>query len=175
MTCWLHGLATKLCMSWKMKKWRCRHYRWQKKKLSIFQNTGKNKMKVTDNILKQLEECLTTDIYKPLETDKIELKDLSGGDEWKELYKSACAFLNTQGGIIIIGVKETNTAYQFHGFNANNENKLKELPKQFTNDSGQAIDLSESIRPDLFEIRDFMNGRVCIVYVEKLPEDKKYV
>ena len=132
-------------------------------------------MKVTDNILKQLEECLTTGIYKPLETDKIELKDLSGGDEWKELYKSACAFLNTQGGIIIIGVKETNTAYQFHGFNANNENKLKELPKQFTNDSGHAINLSEFIRPDLFEILDFMNGRVCIVYVEKLPEDKKYV
>ena len=132
-------------------------------------------MKVTDNILKQLEECLTTGIYKALETDKIELKDLSGGDEWKELYKSACAFLNTQGGIIIIGIKETKTAYQFHGFNVNNESKLKELTKQFTTDSGQAIDLSEFIRPDLFEIRDFMNGRVCIVYIEKLPEDKKYV
>ncbi|MEO5674865.1 MAG: RNA-binding domain-containing protein [Chitinophagales bacterium] len=134
-------------------------------------------MKITDSILKHLEDCLITGTFKPLETDKIELKDLSGGDEWKELYKSVCAFLNTQGGIVIIGVKEnsTKTAYQFQGFNENNENKLKELPKQFTTDSGQLIELSEFIRPDLFELRDFLNGRVCIVYVEKLSEDKKYV
>ena len=134
-------------------------------------------MKVTESILKQLEECLTTGTYKPLETDKIELKDLSSGDDWKELYKSSCAFLNTQGGIIIIGIKESSAkaSYQFHGFMANNENKLKDLPRQFTNDSGQPLDLSEFIRPDLFEIRDFMNGRVCIVYIEKLPEDKKYI
>ncbi|MEO6221481.1 MAG: RNA-binding domain-containing protein, partial [Ginsengibacter sp.] len=134
-------------------------------------------MKVTDSILMQLEECILTGTYKPLETDKIELKDLSSGDDWKELYKSSCAFLNTQGGIIIIGINEnsTNSIYQFHGFQVNNENKLKDLPKQFTNDSGQPIDLSEFIRTDLFEILDFMNGRVCIIYIEKLPEDKKFV
>ncbi len=134
-------------------------------------------MKVTDLILKQIEECLVSGVYKSLETDKIELKDLSGGDNWKELYKSTCAFLNTQGGIIIIGIKENamKTAYQFHGFNASNEEKLKELPKQFTTDNGLPQDLSEFVRPDLFEIRDFMDGRVCIVYIEKLPEDKKYV
>lgn len=134
-------------------------------------------MKVTDNILLQLEECLSSNTYKDLETEKIELKDLSGGDDWKELYKTVCAFLNTQGGIVIIGVKEKNdkSAYQFHGFKAGNEDKLKELPKQFTTDGGQPIDLTNYIRPDLFEIRNFMSGRICIVYVEKLPEDKKYV
>ncbi len=135
-------------------------------------------MKVTDNLLKQLEECLNTGIYKELETDKIELKDLSGGDDWKELYKSVCAFLNTQGGIIIIGVKEKSdkSAYQFQGFNlSDSEAKLKELPKQFTSDNGQQLDLTEYIRPDLYEIRDFMTGRICIVYIEKLPEDKKFV
>ncbi len=134
-------------------------------------------MKVIDNILTQLEECLTSNAFRELETDKIELKDLSGGDDWKELYKSACAFLNTQGGMIIIGVKEKHdkSAYQLNGFRADNENKLKELPKQFTDDTGQPVDLSNYIRPDLFEIRDFMTERVCIVYIEKLPEDKKYV
>ncbi len=134
-------------------------------------------MKAIDNILTQLEDCLTTNTFRELETDKIELKDLSGGDDWKEMYKSACAFLNTQGGMIVIGVKEKNakSGYQFQGFRADNENKLKELPKQFTTDNGQAVDLSEYIRPDLFEIREFMTGRICIVYIEKLPEDKKYV
>lgn len=134
-------------------------------------------MKVIDNILNQLEECLQSNTFRELETDKIELKDLSGGDDWREMYKSACAFLNTQGGMIIIGVKEKNdkSGYQFHGFRAESENKLKELPKQFTSDTGQPVDRSNYIRPDLFEIRDFMTGRICVVYVEKLPEDKKYV
>lgn len=134
-------------------------------------------MKVIDSVLAQLEVCIATGTFKDLETDKIELKDLSGGDDWRELYKSVCAFLNTQGGIIIIGVKEKNdkSAYQLHGFKAESESKLKELPKQFTDDSGKALDLTSYVRPDLFEIKDFMTERLCIVYVEKLPEDKKYV
>lgn len=134
-------------------------------------------MKVVDKILVQVQECIEKDTFQELETEKIELKDLSTGDEWKELYKTACAFLNTNGGIIIIGIKETNdkTKYIFTGFNTANENKLKEIPKQFTTDNGQQINLTEYIRPDLFEIVDFMTGRVCVLYIEKLPEDKKYV
>ena len=134
-------------------------------------------MKVVDKVLSRLKNCLETSMYQPVETDKIELKDLSKGQEWKELYKSVCAFLNSQGGIVILGIHEDEkkTAYKFTGFNINNEDKLKELPKVFTNDSQQPINLTEFIRPDLFEIRDFMDGQVCIVYVEKLPEDRKYV
>ena len=126
-------------------------------------------MKVVDKILAQVRECIEKDTFQELETEKIELKDLSTGDEWKELYKTACAFLNTNGGIIIIGIKESNdkTKYIFTGFKAANENKLKEIPKQFTTDNGQQINLTEYIRPDLFEIVDFMTGRVCILYIEK--------
>ncbi|WP_315824302.1 ATP-binding protein [Paraflavitalea speifideaquila] len=134
-------------------------------------------LKIVDKILEQVQQCIEGNTYKELETEKIELKDLSTGDDWKELYKSICAFLNTNGGIVIIGINENdkNTAYSFKGFSANNESKLKEIPKQFTSDSGQVLDLTDYIRPDLFEIQDFMDGRVCILYIEKLPEDKKYV
>ncbi|MEX0811458.1 MAG: RNA-binding domain-containing protein [Chitinophagales bacterium] len=134
-------------------------------------------MKVVDKILSNLEFSIESGSYSSIETDKIELKDLSSGSDWKELYKSVCAFLNTQGGIVIIGVNENTKKkeYKFTGFNINNEDKLKELPKQYTTDSKQSIDLSEFIRPDLFEIRDFLNGKVCVLYIEKLPEDKKYV
>ncbi|MGB3780915.1 MAG: RNA-binding domain-containing protein [Tunicatimonas sp.] len=134
-------------------------------------------MKAVDKVLSRLEHCLETNTHQSIETDKIELKDLSQGPEWKELYKSACAFLNSQGGIIILGIHEdaSKTAYKFTGFNINNEDKLKELPNQFTTDGGEPVSLTEFIRPDLFEIRDFMDGQVCVVYVEKLPEDKKYV
>ncbi len=134
-------------------------------------------MKVVDKTLIQVQECIENNTFNELETEKIELKDLSTGDEWKELYKTICAFLNTNGGNIIIGINENSdkTKYLFKGFNAANESKLKEIPKQFTSDSGQKIDLTEYIRPDLFEILDFMDGRVCVLHIEKLDEDKKYV
>jgi ATP-dependent DNA helicase RecG len=134
-------------------------------------------MKIVDKILSQLQECIEKETFKELETEKIELKDLSGGEDWKELYKSVCAFLNTQGGIIIIGIKETpiKDAYRLTGFDSNNENKLKELPKQFTTDDGASVDLRDYIRTDLFEIIDFMDKRVCVLYIEKLPDDKKFI
>src|SRR4051812_10073282 len=105
-------------------------------------------MKVVDSILSQVQECIKNDTFKDLETEKIELKDLSGGDEWRELYKTTCAFLNTNGGIIIIGIKENSAQnkYFFSGFNTDNESKLKELPKQFTTDNGSPIDLTEYVR-----------------------------
>lgn len=72
-------------------------------------------MKVVDKVLSRLESCLETGTYQSIETDKIELKDLSRGPEWKELYKSVCAFLNSQGGIVILGVHENTKkkAYKF--------------------------------------------------------------
>lgn len=134
-------------------------------------------LSTVEKILIQVRQCIETNTYKELETDKVELKDLSTGEDWSELYKSICAFLNTSGGIVIIGINENNdkTAYSFKGFNANNESKLKEISNQFTSDDGKTVDLTEYIRPDLFEILDFMDGRVCVLYIEKLTEDKKYV
>lgn len=134
-------------------------------------------MKVVDKVLVKLKECLESGIYKSIETEKIELKDLSAGDDWKELYKTVCAFLNTLGGIVILGIHEysNKTGYKLTGFSSNNEARLKELPKKFTTDNGQQIDLTEFIRPDLFEIIDFLNKQICVLYIEKLPEDKKFV
>ncbi|HRI28492.1 MAG TPA: ATP-binding protein, partial [Chitinophagales bacterium] len=78
-------------------------------------------MREIDKILLALEEQITTGTYISAETDKIELKDLSGGSNWKELHKTVCAFLNTKGGIIIVGVKEDQKQqrYTFTGYNAN--------------------------------------------------------
>lgn len=134
-------------------------------------------MKIVERTLAKIEACIENKSYQSIETEKIELKDLSSGKDWRELYKTTCAFLNSQGGIIIIGIHENNTKteYKFKGFNLNNEDKLKELPKQFSSDDLQQINLNEYIRPDLFEIHDFMGGQVCIVFIEKLPDDKKYV
>lgn len=131
-------------------------------------------MKTADKILAQIEACITQNKYEKIETDKIELKDLSGGVS-AELYKSACAFLNAEGGMVIIGIHEDEKQkkYGFKGYNPEIEASLKQLPKQFTDEQRHTLDL-----PLLFpnyEVKDFLDGRICIVYIEKLDEERKYV
>ncbi len=134
-------------------------------------------MREIDKILLQIEEHIKSGTYSDVETDKFELKDLSTGSDWKELYKSACAFLNTRGGIIVIGIKEDvqQKQFRFTGFNSGNENNIKQLPLQFKDDEGNAINLTEYIRPDLVEVKPFLTGQICLVFVEKLPDEEKYV
>ncbi len=131
-------------------------------------------MRAIDKILAQIEACIKQNKYEAIETDKVELKDFSGGVS-DELYRSACAFLNAEGGMIIIGVhqSEKDKRYSFKGYNPQIENALKELPKQFRNQQKQPVDLSLSF--PAYEIRDFMEGKICVVYVEKLDEEKKHV
>ncbi len=131
-------------------------------------------MRAIDKILGQIEACITQGKYEIIETDKVELKDFSGGVS-AELYRSACAFLNAEGGMIIIGIHESekDKRYAFKGYNPQIENALKELPKQFRNQQNQPVDLPLSF--PAYEIIDFMGGKICVVYVEKLDEEQKYV
>jgi predicted HTH transcriptional regulator len=130
--------------------------------------------------LLQLEEHIKTGTYFPVETDKIELKDLSSGNDWKELHKSIYAFLNSKGGIIIIGIKEDQkqSTFKFSGLNSNNEPNIKLLPTLFTDDEGRKIDLNEYVRLDLIEIKDEAyerqgTGDHRIPY-EKIQKQKKF-
>ena len=134
-------------------------------------------MREIDKILLQIEDHIKAGTHSSVETEKIELKDLSGGTDWNELHKSVCAFLNSKGGIVIIGIKEDTKQkhFKFTGLNPNNESKIKELPTLFADDEGIKIDLNEYVRPDLIEIKPFLTGQVCLVFVEKLPDELKYV
>jgi len=134
-------------------------------------------MRDIDKILRQAEELIRTDTYAPVETDKIELKDLSGGGDWNELHKSICAFLNTKGGIAVIGIKEDQKHHKLKltGYNPTNENRIKILPALFKDEEGKEIDLTEYVRLDLIEIKPFLTRQICLVFVEKLPDELKYV
>ena len=130
-------------------------------------------MKTVEKILKQIETSLKNDTFKSVETERIELKDLSTGDKWKELYISTCAFLNTDGGIIIVGVNEKSNKYKLTGFDDNYEGKIKELTTKFTDENGNKLDLKNYF--PAFELQDLLDKRVCVIYVDNLPEDEKFV
>ncbi|MBV6442355.1 MAG: hypothetical protein EPGJADBJ_04066 [Saprospiraceae bacterium] len=132
-------------------------------------------MKEVNNILSKLESHIKIGTFEQLESDKIELKSLADGSDWNELYKSVCAFLNTEGGIVIVGIREKNRTYSFSGYKGeqNEEEKIKSLSTIFTDENGERLILNEQF-PQI-EIVPFLDGRVCVIYIEKLPEDKKYV
>ena len=81
-------------------------------------------MKVIDEFLRKLESIIQSGSYEHVENDKIELKDNSHeASDWTEVYKTSNAFLNSEGGMIVIGVKEdtNDKSYSVTGFNFTNE------------------------------------------------------
>ena len=131
-------------------------------------------MKEVEKILNRLEDCIQNNYYEPVETEIVELKptppNLNGA---KEMLKSVCAFLNTNGGILILGVKDNNNVspknYELKGYKEDFENVLKLIGKQFTDKDGRDFDASEFILN--YSVKEFLTDRVCVVYVDKLPEE----
>lgn len=136
------------------------------------------KLEVLEKTLSKLADLIEQNRFESLETDTLEIKPVPpDGASWKERYKSACAFLNTRGGIIILGVKEEGTGpqarYRFTGWQPHAEPNLKEFAKRFTDHRLTPLDLSEAFPPPM--IRDFLNGQVGILLVDELPADRKFV
>ena len=65
-------------------------------------------------ILAEIEDCILTNQYRRIESEIIELKDFSfiGNVKWDTVMESVCAFLNTDGGIIIMGIKEDDKGHR---------------------------------------------------------------
>lgn len=131
-----------------------------------------------DRILQRLAALVREDRFEEQETDTLEIKPVpSEGGGWRELCKSANAFLNTRGGIIILGIREegqgASRRYVFTGYREGAEAKLKELSTLFTDRHGMKLDLAEAFPP--MQLREFLEGRVALVFVDELPADRKFV
>ncbi len=132
-------------------------------------------MTLADKKIQVLEDCITHDKYESVETEWFEVKNQPATN--KELYtvkETICAFLNTNGGILLIGIYEDikNKKYIFNGYNSQFEESFKKLEKESVQDSlGKSIDISELIK---FEVKDFLTGYVLLIYVEPLPLDRKF-
>ncbi len=135
-------------------------------------------MKTIDKIIQKLEDYIVNNQYEPLETEAFELKNQPGNQkqsEYTSIKQTICAFLNTNSGIIVVGVKEDSKEkkYTFTGYKSTFEESFKSLEKNAVTDiKGIPIDISEYIK---FEIKPFLDGHILAIYVEKLPHDVKYV
>lgn len=130
------------------------------------------------DILLRLQHLISDGKFEELESDGLEIKPVPAtGGEWKEIHKTTNAFLNTRGGILLLGIKEEGTGqarrYVFRGYREDAESQLKLLYQQFTDRDGTGITVSPPV--PRMQLREFMAGRVAVIYVEELPADQKYV
>ena len=93
-------------------------------------------------LLTQLAELIAQERFIELESDTIELKPCpSNSQDWTERYKSINAFLNSRGGILVLGIKEIGQGpdrkYHFSGYNSDAEAKLTELKNIFSDIEGR--------------------------------------
>ncbi len=133
-------------------------------------------MKEIDKILAQVEDCIRNNKYFPVETEMVELKPTPPSlNQSAKALESICAFLNTKGGILILGIEDIpkQQKYVLKGYSEHSENLIKSYAQIFTNKAGVALDLSQYMNG--YVIKDVMDKRVCVIYVDGLPDDQKYV
>lgn len=126
-----------------------------------------------NRIIHGIETTLSSGQFQDNEDPIVELKDLSSGNEWTSLKETVCAFLNTNGGYVICGIRERNKQYSFPGFDRNNEGRIIDLRTRFfKNDNDVLPDLSENID---FDYRNVLEKTLAIITVRPLSEDLKYL
>jgi predicted HTH transcriptional regulator len=135
-------------------------------------------MKPIDQTLLKLADLIQQGRFVELETEGLEIKPVPvDGGEWKERHKTVNAFLNTRGGILILGVKEEGAGparrYALSGWKDHAEPNLKEFPRLFTDRKGVKQDLHDCFPP--MELRTLLGERIAIVYVDELAADRKFV
>jgi predicted HTH transcriptional regulator len=136
------------------------------------------KIAAVDKTLNRLAELIGQGRFEELETDTLEIKSVPADSTgWRQCHKSACAFLNTRGGILILGVKEEGAGaarkYVFTGWQPHAEPNLKEFPRRFTDRDRTTLDLHDAFLPPM--LLDFMGGKVAVMLVDELPADRKFV
>lgn len=131
-------------------------------------------------VLEQLADCVQRGAWASVETERLEIKPVPAtGHAWDSIRQTVCAFLNTNGGVIVLGVKDEKSKtergqvrrYTFTPWTEHQTQNLADMRTAFRTVRQAALDVSEFLRE---EIRPFLNGHVAILRVSALPGHQKY-
>lgn len=113
--------------------------------------------------------------YESLETDWLEIKPVpSSGGAWDNIRDSICSFLNTRGGVVILGIKDEQQPsrhFTFTGYTENNSGNLSLLRSVFKDAKGNPMEVGDCL---IMEVKPFATGQLALVRVSALPEDRKF-
>jgi ATP-dependent DNA helicase RecG len=126
-------------------------------------------------ILNKLELCISQRCWESLETDWLEIKPVpSTGNAWDNIRDTVCAFLNTRGGVVVLGIRDEQQPerhFTFTGYTEANSGNLSVLRSSFIDAKGNSIDVGDCL---MVEVRPFAAGQIALVRVSALPEDRKF-
>ena len=126
-------------------------------------------------ILNKLELCVQQSRWESLETDWLEIKPVPAtGNAWDNIRDSICAFLNTRGGVVVLGIKDEQQPHRhfiFTGYTETNSGNLSLLRSAFQDVKGNPMDVGDCL---MVEVRSFSTGQIAVVRVSALPEDRKF-
>ncbi len=132
-------------------------------------------MDIIDNILQQIAYSIASNEYIWTDIEKVALIGSCSTDSgWDELLVTANAFLNTNGGAIIIGIvdDENNNMFSFTGVDASTQQQLGFISSAFANAAHLPINLESHFS---FTLKPFQDGQVMAVSVLPLTDAEKYV
>ena len=135
-------------------------------------------MNTIDQILAKLQGLIQESRFEQLETDTLEVKPVPPDKgSWKQVKISANAFLNTRGGIIILGIQEEGKGkdrrYVLTGWREEAEGQVRRISEDFKDRHGNPQELKEYFPP--VEIRAILDKQIALIYVDELPADRKFV
>lgn len=130
------------------------------------------------DLLQKLATLISQNRFEDMESDTVEFKQFPPtGKDWFNLHQSINAFLNTRGGVLILGIAEegrgADRRYVPSGYLPDQEANIKRFAKLFTNKEGQLLDLSEYFPPP--QVVSFMDQRLLVQRIDELPADKRFV
>ena len=131
-------------------------------------------MKIIDDILQHIAYSIANNEYVWTDPEKVAIKNNSHvASDWSDVFISTNAFLNTNGGTIIIGIEddESNSQYIFKGFDFRNEEKIRLLTAAYTNIEGEPKELTDHLT---FELKPFLDGQVLAIHITPLADEQKY-
>ena len=131
-------------------------------------------MNLASEALQHVSYSLSTNEYIWSAIEKVAMFGTCDSEaEWKELLITACAFLNSNGGVIIIGIEddEFNYRYVFKGFDTSKLADIKRLGSAFSDATGNPLKLSSQFA---FKPEPFNEGTILVIEISALPADKKY-
>ena len=131
-----------------------------------------------DNALSQIERLIREDCFEEREMHAIEIKPVPPtGKEWTNIRESVTAFLNTEGGAVILGITEEQRdggrRYRVTGWQSDAEPQMRRLMDDYEDSQGRPLTIPAECFPQP-EIRDFMGQQIAILSVEPLPTDRKF-
>jgi predicted HTH transcriptional regulator len=93
------------------------------------------------DVFKQPDYLIYSEVFPDVESDEIEYKSAAGGFP-KDFWRTYSAFANTNGGIIVLGVKEINGKFIFDGLD---DTLIEKYKKDFWNNANNQSTISANL------------------------------